>query len=105
MSDIADTFLSSMVVLTPSGQFLDCTTTTFSERLYLINEIICCSKIFWGFYSWRIWDIQTRDFMKNTDHIVQVGTTEVLNTDRVVKGRYFNVLNIEHVVRVDTSTC
>ena len=33
-SDEAVTFLSSIVVLTPNGQFLGCATTAFSERHY-----------------------------------------------------------------------
>ena len=32
LSDIAVVFLSSVVILTPNGQFLDCASTAFSER-------------------------------------------------------------------------
>ena len=42
--------------------------------------------------------------MKNTDHVVKVVLQRVEYRPHGT-GRYFNVLNIDHVVQVDTSTC
>jgi len=48
LSDIAVTFLSSIVVLTPNGQFLNCATIALSERyaqyLQRGSETICACR-------------------------------------------------------------
>jgi hypothetical protein len=43
LSHVVVIFSSSMVVLTPSGKFLDCATTAFSEWYY------ACAFIFYSF--------------------------------------------------------